>query len=421
MKIQQFQRDLNYLSVYLLTVPVTILLQDVFPFSPIIKGQGLSIVVPWAIAAIAVIFWIKQPRIRRRFTVGRVAIVILLAAWVWITTLDRIDNQGFNYNTYLIPMLMLMLIIKPLTFVQVKNAASVLAASTLMMIFIAEIVAALSSSREISFNLGLRFFGVTGLMIGDGRWEGPFGNPNYAGPVMAFLVVYSLTLKGVGRWILVVPSLILLLISGSRSGLLGLLAGLACYFIFSNKPSLEFVSVPKRLILVSFFAVSLALLSFYLDPTLNFRTPVWPLYVDYWLSNPVTGVGTQKIQFMIDESGADPVSVHAHNLLLDLLGRYGSIAALLVLGTLGLGIFAGYRTAKCGSTVGLALVVSFSAIGLSEVHGSWGYLSEPLAWLTLGILFSDAYDSRRNGKILHEHMNPSSESTDPSISKIVDL
>lgn len=408
MKIQQRLRDINYLSVYLLTVPVAFLLQDVFPLAPLIKGQALSIAVPWLIAAIAVIFWIKQPRIRRRFTVDRVAIVILLAAWVWITTLDRIDGQSFNYNTYLIPLLMLMLIIKPLTFVQVKNAASVLAASTLMMIFIAEIVAALSSTRELSFHLGLRFFGISGLAIGDGRWEGPFGNPNYAGPVMAFLVVYGFSLKGMGRWILVVPSLILLLITGSRSGFLGLLAGLACYFIFSNKPLLEFISVPKRFMLVIFSAVSLALLSFYLDPTLNARTPVWPLYVDYWLSSPITGVGTQNIQIMIEENGANPVSVHAHNLLLDLLGRYGSIAALLVLGTLGIGMLAGYQTAKYGSTVGLALVASFSAIGLSEVHGSWGYLSEPLAWLTLGILLSAAYDSRGNKKLPGRHLNSSS-------------
>jgi len=386
---------INYLGIFMLIVPVGIVLQDNFATSPLIKGQSLAIAGSWVIALVAGILWVRQNSEKRRNTLGMYVIVGLGTVWFLITTLDRIDGQGFNYNSYLFPILLIMIFIKPLTVSQIKSAASLLAVTTLVLVLLNEVVAVTTDRRELVLDPGLRMTGLGGYEMGGVRWIGPFDNPNYAGPVLAFLIIYSLSLHTRAKWVLILPSLVLLSATGSRSAFLGLLLAASCYFIFSSNRKLNHIQRGARIFTVGGIFLIFTLVVLYRDPTLSYRTPIWSLYVDYWLAEPISGVGTQRITNMI-ESGEIPYwNSHAHNLVLDLMGRYGSIAAIVVLIVLALAVAVGYRAARNGMTVGFALVVAFIGMGITEVHGSWGYLGEPLAWLILGTLLSEAFLSSK--------------------------
>jgi len=264
-----------------------------------------------------------------------------------------------------------------------------LAFSTLIMIPLAEVLAIETGRRELSFNVGFRLLGLPSWFVGEGRWEGPFGNPNYAGPIVAFLIVYGLSITGIAKWLIAAPSFILLLASGSRSGFLGLVAGLAVYFVFSKCDSLSRLSTTFRVASLAIAMPIYVIFSLLMDPTLNGRLPIWPYYLDYWVTSPMKGVGTNFINSLVVNGEVPPVNVHAHNMILDLAGRNGTGALLLVVLALVLAWGLGLRSAKMGNAAGLALITSFIAIGLTEVHGSWGYLSEPMGWLIMGILISN--------------------------------
>lgn len=396
MQLKRIFSSINYLSVFVLMIPVGIVLQDNFPESPLIKGQAPFIVASWVIALVAGIIWLRQKTTKPHVTIGLYAIAAFAVAWTIITTLERVDGAGFNYNTYLVPILLIMVVIKPLDLKQVITAATILAASTLVLVSINEVVANLLERRDFGTSIGLRVIGIQGLTGGEVRWEGPFASPNYSGPVAAFLIVFSLSLAARWKWWLVVPSFILLLASGSRSAFLGLLIGLSCYFIFSKSQKFRLIKLWARLVIVGCSFIGFTAVAFYLDPTLNGRTPIWPLYIDFWQSSPVTGLGTEQIWGAIEAGEIEAWNVHAHNLMLDLMGRYGSFAAISVLAVFVLGVLLGIRAARRGNSVGLALIMTFFGIGITEVHSGWAYLNQPVAWLILGILLADSSMSSQN-------------------------
>ena len=374
-----------------------ILLQDMYLGAPLFKGQSAAILIPWMIVALSVFMWIRtEPTVPRTLRTS-LTLGLLGVSWVVITLLERFDGQGANYNTYMLPLIILFLIIKPVNRAQAINAASVLAVSTILMIFLAETAAILSDRRELVFTLGLRLVGIQGLSYGGGRWEGPFMNPNYAGPVAAFLVIYALSRTGLLKWLLLVPASLLLLASGSRSAFLGLAAAIALYFIFSRSQVFSRLTTWVRVLLTAISALIFVVFSFTLDPSLNGRVPIWPLYMDYWFSSPIKGVGTNAINTAIASGEIEPWNVHAHNLFLDLAGRYGLLAFAPVVLALLLALVISHRAAKTGSTVGLALIVAFIAIGLTEVHGSWAYVSEPIGWLIVGIVISNGMVMENGG------------------------
>jgi len=399
MRLKQILMRANYLSVYVLIIPVGIVLQDNFPGSPLLKGQAPAIVASWGIASLAGIIWVRQRPSKPRITLGSYSLVALVIAWVITTILEAMDGGAFNYNTYLLPILLVMVLIKPLDFDQVRVSAAVLAVSTLLFVAINEIFAIAVDRRDLGSPIWLRAFGLPGLMDGEVRWEGPFGNPNYLGPVAVFLIIFGLSIASKSKWWIIVPAIISLLASGSRSAFLGLIVGLSCYFVFSQNIRIAHIKIWARLLVVGIGFVGLAALAFYFDPTLNARTPVWPLYLDFWWSSPVTGIGTENILRAIEAGEIGPVSVHAHNLMLDLMGRYGTFATVSVIAVLAIGIIIGIRAARLGNSVGLALTMAFVSIGITEVHGGWAYLNEPVAWLIIGILLSDSYVSSREAGI----------------------
>jgi O-antigen ligase len=179
----------------------------------------------------------------------------------------------------------------------------------------------------------------------------------------------------------------MLLLSGSRSAFLGVAVALAVYLVFTSSPLLARFGKSIRILLITLAAAPMVAIALSQDPTLNGRTPIWPHYWEFWLSSPITGVGTSNINQLLQNGTLHLSNVHAHDLGLDLLGRYGLVGFVMALLTLALAAVITWRGAKSGAPFGLAIVLAFLAIGLVEVHGSWMYWSVPSAWLLLAVLW----------------------------------
>jgi O-antigen ligase len=231
----------------------------------------------------------------------------------------------------------------------------------------------------------IRLPGLASPLGGTERWQGPFESPNYAGPAASFALIFSFSQRGGNRAALLAFSTALLVASGSRSSLLGAVVGSLTYFALRDE-RVNTSASRRRIISAAVLLVSVLVLVFRSDPTLNGRTQIWPQYLDWWLGSPWSGVGTSSISRAVS-SGEIPGSfIHAHNAWIDILARYGSAVFLLVFALTILALFMGVRATSYHQALPLALIVTFLMISLVEVHGNWTYWSSPTAWLLVAVL-----------------------------------
>lgn len=378
----------NYLAVFVTGVPLAVLSSDLYGGGAVFKGQSAAVLAPLAISLISVVFWTVYPW-GGWFSKLAVAFLISMGvAWGAIWLLERADGQGVNYAAFLVPALVAMLLTKPVGPTFVRRAALALSWSMLVAVLIAELHAIATGYRMEGLNLALRIPGVSAAVTEGVRWQGPFQNPNYAGPIAAFMLVFALSTRFRWRPLMLGASAAMLLLAGSRSAFMGLFVGVTVLALFSHSPRLRRVPVRARLLWTALAGLVLMAAAVALDPSLNGRVPIWPKYWHLWLWSPLDGVGTTHIQEQIRMGNLDPWDVHAHNLVLDVMGRYGLVALVPVLIMLVLAVWSTYRAARNGAALGLALVSAFLTIGLVEVHGSWLYWGAPTVWLLLAVLGS---------------------------------
>ena len=97
-------------------------------------------------------------------------------------------------------------------------------------------------------------------------------------------------------------------------------------------------------------------------------------YLALALENPLTGSGSRVIGERIASGQLEPWNVHAHNVVLDAMGRYGLIVGALVLAVIGGTVAVGMRGALLGDARSLSLGASIAAMGLLDLpHGGWVY------------------------------------------------
>jgi hypothetical protein len=383
----------NYLAAFLVGAPLVILANDIYPATPVFKGQAWTVIAPWICASISGALWLRYRSETKRSRLLTAFLLAIVAMWLTLSVLEWADGQSQNYTTFLVPVLVAMLIVKPVSLRDIRVAAAAFAWSTVAIVLVAEIHAVVTGYRGALGGLAIRIPGVNQLATPGTRWEGPFGSPNYAGPVAAYLIVYALSQRARTQGILGVIGVVMLLVSGSRSALLGVAVGVAVYFVFSPSRKLARLTRSMRVVLATGLVVAAASVAVILDPTMSGRTPIWPNYWDFWTSSPMVGVGTSAIDHQIQDGSLPPWNVHAHDLILDLLGRYGLLGFGAGCLMLAIALVITFKGARAAAPVGLALVLTFLAIGLIEVHGSWLYWSLPTTWLLIAALWAQQASS----------------------------
>ena len=374
-----------YLGVFLMGIPLGILGNSLYPGVAIIKGQALAVVAPMVCAALGTFLWLFYRPVTRLNPWARVFLIILTVIWTCVFTLDYRDGQAFNYTTFLVPLLCVLLFMKPVGAQDATMAGLMLAWTTIAISLVWLIQQAAEGELGSSATFGIRLPGLATPLGAGGRWQGPFESPNYAGPAAAFALIFSLSQRSWSRAALLTFSAVLVIASGSRSALLGAFVGVVVYFA-GKSMWVRGSSSWFRIGGITGAAAALVLLLVVTDPTLNGRTPIWPAYIDWWRASPWTGSGTSAISDAVSSGGVPGSFIHAHNVWIDVLARYGIAVFLLTAVLAAVALAAGLATARCGRTFPLALSAAFVVIGLAEVHGSWMYLSIPIAWLLVSVV-----------------------------------
>ena len=379
-----------YLSALFASVVVAQFAQYLWPTAIVLKGQPAGVVAQFVGFGIAVVLW----WLYRPTDSWPRAFAWLVGAWasLWGVTvgLSVLHGDLFNLTAILVlPSLAMIWLKKPsLPAIFTSGDSFTLA---LVLVALASQFLDFAGIKELHYEGWNRWPLLTDITGPIGRWEGPFGNVNYAGPIGAFLVVWGLLRSDWRRALFVLAGAIIILMSDSRTSMLSCAVGIAV--LIAVAPRLGAFRTPLLLRVAAPAAVALAFLGYVLviDPTLNLRTPVWEVFLSQWRTSPVSGVGASGIQSAIDAGTLQSWANHGHNLLIDPLMRYGLLAVAALVAVMIFSVVIATKVARLGLAASAVLVATCLADGISEDLVDWRYLGVQAVPLLLAGLLGAAW------------------------------
>jgi len=230
------------------------------------------------------------------------------------------------------------------------------------------------------------------------RWEGPFANVNYAGPVGVFLLIYGLSRNSFTRFVFVVSGILIMLASEARTSFVAASVGVGVIFLLTPRIGRFAVPIWIRISLgaAGLAAVILALVG--PDADLNSRTPLWQTYFILWRESPIAGIGESGINQGITEGYIPGWASHAHSIYLDSLVRYGITGLVLLTFTLVVASWICLRAAVAGYPFGAAIFFAFVVGGATETIIDWRYFSVQGMVLVSAVLLSNSWIQQDNSQ-----------------------
>ncbi len=214
---------------------------------------------------------------------------------------------------------------------------------------------------------------------GAGRSAGLFENPNLTPHTgLNFLPLILLSRNKTLRNFGIVFAILLVLRSGSRSGLLAIAMGMSFYLLYFNvfKTKLSFAGTFALILgitLVSWFVLDIAIYfvkiialfasedSHLLYMGASGRDIIWGMTLDKWATSPWFGVGFGEAKFELNNDGHE---LGVHNSYLDLLLRTGIIGEALIGLMIILIIYkiskSNYKRAKAAAALHLIILLSLA-------------------------------------------------------------
>lgn len=386
-----------YLSALLVTVVLSQFAQYLWPTTAIFRGQNAGIVIDFVGFAIAVLLWWYY----RPSGSWPPEFAWLIGAWaaLWVVTivLSVFHSDLFNLTAILVPPTLAMLWLKkpslPATF-----AAGDVFAFSLIAIAVASQLLDLVDIKALHYEGWNRWPLLTDITGPIGRWEGPFGNVNYAGPIGVFLLVFGLLRPSWRRILYVVTGAVIILLCDSRSAVFACAVGIAALIAFTPRLSIWHTPIWLRIAAPVSVIVSFTGYIFAIDPTLNLRTPVWETFLSQWTTSPITGVGATGIQAAINDGTLQSWANHGHSLAIDPLTRYGIIGLLAVAAVVVATGIISSKAARTGFAAPVVLFATFVAGGISEDLVDWRYLGvQAVPVMLVGLLGAAWLAQERRG------------------------
>jgi O-antigen ligase len=165
-------------------------------------------------------------------------------------------------------------------------------------------------------------------------------------------------------------------IADSRTGFIAVLAPLVFLLVVRLLRGLRTSGVPHWLtrgVLTAIAAASF-LVVLRLDPSLNVRIESWNQFLDLWQKNWLFGAGQTGIQEVANSGDLPSWANHGHNLVIDVLGRFGLVGGIALLSTLTSLTLLVWFDAKSCQGAALSIMVMFVAAGVIEDLIDWRYL-----------------------------------------------
>ena len=363
-----------YLTALFVTPVMAQFTQYLFPGRSVLGAQSFSTVLALLGSLISLALWfLYRPR-QPWPLLFQVFMGGLLALWVFAVVMANVHGDAFNLTALLVPLFLLMVWLKRPQSRDVWRAGDALAWSLVAVAVTAQLLDWMGL-RELRYDFWNRLPFIDQVIGPIGRWEGPFGSSNLAGPIGAFLVAYGLFRYGLSRWAMVFTGGVIVFVSDSRTGYLGVLVALFIAILFRPSIGRYRMTRARRVVLLAVAVGAFVALVVALDPTVNGRTTVWSLFWNLFSSSPFVGVGGEGITSSIQGNGLlDGWATHGHNILIDPLARFGlfGVAALLV--AVSSALVLTFRAARVGQQPGLVLLACFLAVGVTEDVVDWRYL-----------------------------------------------
>ena len=375
-----------YLSALLLTVVVSQFAQYLWPTTAIFKGQNPGVVIDFVGFGIAVLlWWCYRPN-----DSWPPEFAWLIGAWaaLWVVTIGLSVFHGdlFNVTAILVLPILAMIWLKKPSLPAIFTAGDLFAVC-LIAIAVASQLLDLVDIKALHYEGWNRWPLLTEITGPIGRWEGPFGNVNYAGPIGVFLLVFGLLRPSWRRILYVVTGAVIILISDSRSAVFACAVGIAALIAFAPRLGTWHTPIWLRIAAPVSVIASFAGYIFAIDPTLNLRTPVWETFLSQWTTSPITGVGATGIQAAINDGTLQSWANHGHSLAIDPLTRYGIIGLLAVAAVVVATGIISSKAARTGFAAPVVLFATFVAGGISEDLVDWRYLGvQAVPFLLAGLI-----------------------------------
>ena len=386
-----------YLVVLFVTAVVTHFAQYIFPGIAVVSGQPLSVVLAFVGTSVALVLWLLYAPQQFWPALFQVFIGALVLAWVFAVIAAAFHRDAFNLVASLVPVSLVMVWFKRPHARDVWRAGDAFAWSIIFVAVAAQMLDWLGI-RELRYDFWNRLPLIDQIIGPIGRWEGPFGNSNLAGPIGAFLVAYGMYRYGWSRWAMVITGGVIVFLSDSRTGYLGLLVALFVAALYRPRIGRVQMNGISRAIALAVAAVAFVALIVLLDPTINNRIPVWATFWNLWWSSPLVGVGGDGIANAIQGDGLlGGWATHGHNIFVDPLARSGLLGLLPLLIALLSALILTLRAAEVGRQAGLVVLACFLAIGITEDVVDWRYLGIQVFPLLLAAMLGVGATLQRKG------------------------
>jgi O-antigen ligase len=366
--------------------------------------QGVAPVFMVVVAA-GVIMWVRAPSSAPAPRVVAAALICWLVIWlVWVGE-GVLRGDAPAVNAVMVPVALLLVLGKPPTGAAALRAgdalglAVVLGAVLALVLEVTGVVPSWYRDAPVGmadYDRATYWLPLADLLGLDGRWAGPFDNPNLAGPAGALLLVYGVGRRGWVRWLFSVTGVAMLLLTSSRTSLIAAAAGVAVLAAtwWLRHPG----RLPRswRVALLALPPVLLIVTVVRANPGLTGRTTVWPTMVELWQQSPWVGIGQTGFDAAIEAGTLPPWAHHAHNVWFDSLVRLGVVGAILVTALAVIALLAtALPLARGGSPAGVALIATLAVGSLTDTNLHWPYLTVPAAFLLVALLIAQPDPPRR--------------------------
>lgn len=364
-----------------------------FPQIPFIYGQAPGIWTGFLFTALALAFWSLDPWRVARPKLLRVFFVLLAILWAWEMLLTVVHGDPYVYGVWLYPLLIMMLFLKVPSRQEVRRSLlfagwifSALIIGTRILEIQGVMAEAAISSDLLEFEMENYWLPLSGWLGPDGRWVGPFFHNSQTGNVAAYLVVLGVVLRNRSSPVFILVGTLTLLLTSSRTSMVAAAVGAGVAVLIGQYRWNRRIAWPVRMGAAGALAAFAALVALWSSPNLTGRDVYWGYYWDLWRSSPWIGVG------ITGRGSGSPefFDVNGHNLAIDALGTYGIVAAVLVVLILALSLTMAALSARSGEFIPIAVIITYSTIGLAQSDYNWTVVSVPWLMLLLPVLLASA-------------------------------
>lgn len=384
-----------YLSVLIVATVMGDWSGEIWPGVAVWKAQAPAVLIPIAGFGIAGVLWL----VLRWRTVARGWLLVFLGAFAvtWLANLlgHFYHSDMTTHIALLFVPVLAMIAIKPPTLPESVRTLIALAwsiAITLVAARLLEMFGVLSPKYQtpalIEFDESYYWLPLNDFLGIEGRWPGPFGHNGFTAMMGAFIIVIAIAFWSRSSWVFLIVGGLALVVTSGRASVGAAIAGIVIVAMLSTQA--PWTRIPRRW-RVGGGAAVLALGTVVLftgRSGLTGRQNIWPAFYELWLTSPWWGVGGTGIQASDGLTGS---FLHAHNLYLDTLTRYGIWTFLLVIATLLIGLGVTLAAGLHGYPGPLALVVAYLITGITEPRNDWIHPGTLVLMVIISVMAAGSY------------------------------